>query len=582
MDHADGVWHSRASGIDFSNDFVMYAAMARNNSDIIYLGGSDNSQNAALVFKSMDGGLNWNKVFKSQNNQNITTGWSGYQGDRNWSWGETCFGLTVAPNNANKLMFGDFGFVHVSADGGQNWKQAYVRNSDQHPAGAATPKKQSYHSIGLENTTCWQVFWVDQNTMMGCYSDIGAIRSNDGGLTWSFNYNGFSVNSVYRMLATPNGNLYAACSNIHDMYQSTRLADAQLDANDSNGKIVFSTDKGQNWSNLKVFNHPVFWLASDPNNPKRLYASVIHYGGTAGAQQGGIYVTTNLDAGSSASWNKLPNPPRTEGHPASIVVLNDGKVVCSFSGRRGSSGFTASSGVFLYDPATNTWADRSDAGMQYWTKDIILDPSDATQNTWYAAVFSGWGGAPNGKGGLYRTSNRGQSWTKLTGSQFDRVTSITFNPQKNTQAYLTTETNGLWISDNMNAATPVWKLVDAYPFRQPERVYFNPFNLNALWVSSFGNGMRVGVLGASATQEALSDIDVDVWPNPVQNVLHVRLKNLSEARLMVYDVNGKLIANQFVVEGLNDVPVENLGPGVYFYSVWHDAGLVGSGKFVRF
>jgi hypothetical protein len=124
--------------------------------------------------------------------------------------------------------------------------------------------------------------------------------------------------------------------------------------------------------------------------------------------------------------------------------------------------------------------------------------------------------------------------------------------------------------------------VDAYPFRQPERVYFNPFNLNALWVSSFGNGMRVGNLAASAAQEALPEVSLEVWPNPVQNTLHVQLKNLPAARLMVYDINGKLMANQFVVEGLNDVPVENLGPGVYFYSVWHDAGLEASGKFVRF
>jgi hypothetical protein len=130
--------------------------------------------------------------------------------------------------------------------------------------------------------------------------------------------------------------------------------------------------------------------------------------------------------------------------------------------------------------------------MQYWTKDIIIDPSDATQKTWYVCVFSGWGGAPNGKGGLFKTTNRGASWTKLTGSQFDRVTSITFNPLQLTQAYLTTETQGLWVSGNMNVATPTWSLVSNYEFRQPERVFFNPFNPSEMWVTSFGNGLKVG------------------------------------------------------------------------------------------
>jgi len=122
-----------------------------------------------------------------------------------------------------------------------------------------------------------------------------------------------------------------------------------------------------------------------------MYASVIHFGGTQGSQLGGIYITNNLSVGTGSTWTKLSNPPRTEGHPVCIQVLNDGKMVCTFSGRRNSSGtFTNSSGVFLYDPTLDSWSDKSDAGMYYWTNDIIIDPTDATQNTWFVAVFSGW------------------------------------------------------------------------------------------------------------------------------------------------------------------------------------------------
>ena len=245
--------------------------------------------------------------------------------------------------------------------------------------------------------------------------------------------------------------MYGACSNIHDLYQSTRLKDAQLDASDGNGKIIYSLDDGSTWSNLHVFGHPVYWLAIDPGNQDRMYASVVQFGGTQGAQLGGIYRTDDLNNLSGSSWIKLPNPLRTEGHPAAIAVLNDGKVVCTFSGRIAPNGaFTASSGVFLYDPVLNSWTDVSDPAMNYWTQDIIIDPADATQNTWYVCVYSGWGGAPNNLGGLFKTTNRGISWTKLTGSQFDRVTSITFNPQDHTQAYLSTETQGLWILNEMN------------------------------------------------------------------------------------------------------------------------------------
>ncbi|HYF32069.1 MAG TPA: T9SS type A sorting domain-containing protein [Chitinophagaceae bacterium] len=494
LDAGVNAWTPRMTGITISNDNVMYVGMARNNINVAYLGGHDQSTGGNLVMKTSSGGANWSKVFLTTTNQNIRTGWSGHGGDRSWGYGESCFGITVAPNNADKVLFGDFGFVHKTSDGGANWQQAYVNTGDEHPAGALTPQKQYYRSVGLENTTCWQVHWQDANNMFACFSDINGIRSTNGGVSWSFDYTGHTINTMYRIVRHNTANtMFAATSGVHDMYQSTRLQDAILDANDAGGRIIYSTNNGAAWQLLHQFNHPVFWLATDPTNANRLYASVIHYGGGTG--QGGIWVTHDLNNLATSAWSKLPNPPRTQGHPAAIVVLNDGKVVCTYSGRRNNTGaFTASSGVFIYDPATGLWSDVSHADMQYWTKDIIIDPADPTQNTWYVAVFSGWGGAPNGRGGLFRSTNRGASWTKLTGTQFDRVTSITFNPASLNQAYLTTETQGLWVSNNMNAATPTWTLVSNYPFRQPERVFFNPFNLNEIWVTSFGSGLKVGTL----------------------------------------------------------------------------------------
>jgi hypothetical protein len=58
--------------------------------------------------------------------------------------------------------------------------------------------------------------------------------------------------------------------------------------------------------------------------------------------------------------------------------------------------------------------------------------------------------------------------------------------------YLTTENEGLWYSSNINTLAPVFAAVTSYPFRQPERVFFNPYNPSEIWVTSFGNGLRVG------------------------------------------------------------------------------------------
>jgi hypothetical protein len=238
---------------------------------------------------------------------------------------------------------------------------------------------------------------------------------------------------------------------------------------------------------LHDFADPVIWLTLDPNVANKMYACVIH------SVNGGIYVSSNINLGAASTWTKLSNPPRTEGHPYNIHVLNDGTLIAVYSGRRNAAGtFIASSGVFKSTNGGTSWTDISDAGMFYWTKDLIIDENDPAQNTFYCCVFSGWGGPPNGLGGIYKTTNRGTSWTKINSS--DRVESCTINPNNANEMYFSTESEGLWMTSNLNVASPVFSKVTNYPFMHPVRMIFNPFNENELWVTSFGNGLKLGLL----------------------------------------------------------------------------------------
>jgi photosystem II stability/assembly factor-like uncharacterized protein len=560
VDYGTGNWTTKMTGITVGTDYPMFIGMASNDINTVYLAGSNNSSEP-IIFKTIDAGANWTNTFMTANNKNINTGWSGAGGDRGWSYGECPFAISVAPNNAQNVIFGDLGFVHKTNNGGTTWQQGYLKSTGQHAVNTMITAGQSYESIGIENTTCWQVHWTNASTMWACFSDIRGIRSTDSGKSWAFNYTGNTGNSTYRVTQHPtNGTLYAACSNIHDMYQSTRLADAQLDAADANGKILYSTDNGATWINLHTFNHPVFWIALDPSDPSRAYASVIHYSGGSGV--GGIYICNDLQKLAASTWTLLSNPPRTEKHPASIVVLNDGKMVCTYSGRRTTT-FTESSGIFIYDHTGNSWTDVSDAGMHYWTKDIVIDPNDVQQNTWYAGVFSGWGGAPNGLGGLYKTTNRGTNWKRITDpAMIDRVTSCTFNPSDPNQIYMTTETQGLWMCSNINAVTPIFTEVPAYPFKQPERVFFNPYDKQEMWVSSFGNGMKVGSLLPNGIPVFTDATAGDVYPNPSAGVIH--LHNQSASEVKVYNILGKLAAKLPLEKGENELTVSFLTPGIYF------------------
>ncbi|MEO6696160.1 MAG: hypothetical protein ABIY50_07755 [Ignavibacteria bacterium] len=482
-------WIVSTNGI-IAGTYPFFVSMSRTNISTAYVaGGSDNG--SPVVYKTSDGGLNWSSVLLTVNNQNVFTGWAGHGGDRGWSYGEYALGFQCSPIDPNKVVLTDLGFPHITTDGGTTWKQAYVNQDDQNPMNSSTPTGKYYRTTGLENTSCWWLTWSDANNIFGSYSDIKGTRSTDGGNFWSFNYTGHSNNTMYQAVKHPvNGNIYGATSTVHDMYQSTYLTDARI--NPGLGSVLFSSNKGQAWQTLHDFVHPVIALALDPNNTNRMYASVIHN------TLGGIFVSSNIQNGGASTWTKLTNPPRTEGHPFNIKVLNDGTLLCSYSGRRNSAGtFTSSSGVFISTNSGTTWIDRSHTGMLYWTKDVIVDPHDVNQNTMYGCVFSGWGGPPNGLGGLYKTTNRGINWTKI--NNLDRVGSCTINPVNANEMYLSTEVNGLWYSNNINSVSPIFNQVSGYKFRQPERIFYNPHNTNQVWVTSFGNGIKVGYTIPPAT-----------------------------------------------------------------------------------
>ena len=115
--------------------------------------------------------------------------------------------------------------------------------------------------------------------------------------------------------------------------------------------------------------------------------------------------------------------------------------------------------------------------MDYWTKDLVVDPHDSAQNTWYVGVFSGWGGPPNGLGGLYKTTDRGQHWSRIL--VLDRVESCAISPTSSAEMYVTTETQGLWFTSTLSASTPAFSQVAGYPFEHPVRVLYEPVRVGA-------------------------------------------------------------------------------------------------------
>jgi photosystem II stability/assembly factor-like uncharacterized protein len=483
LDGATGTRTVVTNGV--GGNYPFFVAMCRTNISIAYAAGSD-SLGQPTVLKTTDGGATWSQVMQCSGNANVVTGWTGDDPGgwnwKKWSFGECAMGFAVCQSDPNRAVISDFGFIHATTNGGAGWRQAYDWRGCENAAGSPTPKSTFYTGAGAEDTSCWWLSWCASNTLFASFTDIRGMLSTNGGSGWMAPMS-LTYNSTYQTLKHPtNGLVYAAMSSVHDMYAwDNYCEDAHIDG--GTGEVMYSTNSGATWTRLKNLGRPVVGLALDPNNLDRLYAAMVN------SATGGIYRTVNLDAGTASTWTKLAVPPRTQGHPYNIAVLNDGTLVTTYSARI-TSDFQPSSGVFVSTDDGASWLDRSAAGMQYYTKDLTVDPYDPAQATWYAGVWGEWGASAE-FGGLYFTTNRGVSWTRIT-TDLKAVGSCTISPVNPEEMYVTTEDQGLWFAADRRAASPTFTQVSGYPFSFPTRVFFNPYDANEVWVTSYGNGLRLG------------------------------------------------------------------------------------------
>jgi hypothetical protein len=511
MNGGTGSWVVATNGVAGNHPF--FVAMCRTNISIAYVAGSDNA-GQPVVLKTVNGGGSWSQVMHCTGNANVVTGWTGDDSGgwnwKKWSWGECAMGFTVCATDPNRAVISDFGFMHVTTDGGVTWRQGYDWQGCENAAGTLTPKTTFYTGNGAEDTSCWWLTWFTSNALFCGFTDIRGMLSTNAGSSWMAPMS-LAFNSTYQTLKHPtNGLVYAAVSSVHDMYAWDRYCqDSAIDG--GTGGVMYSADQGTTWATFKNLGKPVVSLALDTNNPARLYAAMVN------STTGGVYRTVNLNAGVAATWTRLAVPPRTQGHPYNIVVLNDGTLVATYSARIASSAFQPSSGVFVSTTDGASWVDRSATGMQYYTKDLTVDPYDSTQSTWYAGVWGEWGASAN-LGGLYRTTDRGVTWTRIT-TNLKAVSSCTISPGNPDEMYVTTEDQGLWYSSNHRAVSPTFIAVAGYPFRFPTRVFYNPYDANEVWVTSFGNGMRLGrvtepkpVLSAITATNTMLSITVAAAP----------------------------------------------------------------------
>ena len=460
--------------------------MWNTDSGTLWLTGVNQTNGFPMLWQYQHATDSWRETFQAMNNENVATGWMGYGGplNFNWGYGGGAYGVNLA-DEGNRVLFTDAGSLFHSDTAGLSWAALEVLPTDRSPMGQRVTKDQQYHPSGLEPTSLWYVAWADADNLFLCYTDIVGARSVDAGKSWSFNFTGHTLNTMYMALAVPQADgqtyLYGATSSVHDMYINS-LTDAVIDRSSATGQLLVSTSKGAHWDIVYDFKRPVVWVAASRTHEDRLLACVVN------ASTGGVYVCDRVTS-SSPSCTRLPQPPRTHGHPWTAHALDDGSVVATFSAHKTNDGFTNTSGLFWLSAehvtaalsggsnAAAAWSDLSHPSMMQYTKDVIIDPSDRTQSTWLVAVSDAWGkgAVPANLAGLWKTTDRGKTWAQYAlnlsrgGAQ-----SATVEPTDPNSVWVSTEMEGLWHCCGLSSCQPVM----SYPFFQPLRMIYNPYLLH--------------------------------------------------------------------------------------------------------
>lgn len=491
-------------------------AIAPSSPNILYANYTDPITNSLLgVYKSTDHGSSWSSVDVSSVADVPFMWWFGKifvdpkdaqtvyltslemfkSSDGGNSWMKIFEGahvdqhaIGIDPDNSDKVFLGNDGGVYISSDGGSR-----ARKSNKLPI-------TQFYTVEIDESL--------PDRLYGGTQDNGTNRTLTGGLEdWSriFGGDGFYV------LVNPNDNNYV-------------YAEAQY------GYFAMSSEGGNNFvpATTGITSSRVGWntpVVFHPHNPFTLY-----YGGNR------LFKSTTI----VPNWSPI-SPDLTRGGGTGNLTFGvlttisvsplDTQIIYT-GADDGTLSVTENGGT--------TWNTVSGSLPDRWITRVV---ADSTNINGAYATFSGYRYGEN-SGHIYKTLNRGASWTDISGDLPDIPVNDLIQTAHDSNLYVATDI-GVYFSEDEGTH---WKLLG---LGIPNLVitdldYHAPSK--TLVAASYGRGMYkislIPQVAASLSSER-NFIQLKASPNPVQNFVEVsfQLEKAQYLQLELIDMQGKILSN---------------------------------------
>lgn len=435
------------------------------------------------VFRSDDRGATWcNVLVQSMKARGFNVG-PNYLIDERGGGGDTISGFGINPADPDHVIVTDWMDCFITRDGGKTWNSAHTRSAE--PPGRRG-KGMRWINTGLVVTTVWHYYLdpFEPNRHYIAYTDIGFARSTDAGQTWYWQTGRPLRNTTYELAfdaGTP-GKIWGAFADLHDIPNNNVISGRHYRPQASGG-VGLSTDFGVTWKDTSqgLPPKPITSVVVDPASAKEsrtLYAS---------AFEEGVYKSTD----DGQSWVKRSaglGAPGINLRACRLILHRDGTLFCLVTALRKNGEFVPQgAGLYRSKDRGESWQWINQSRPLLWPKDFDVDPRDSQM------IYLGASDASNAEGGLYKTTDGGATWTRVA-RKGSECFGATVNPRKPTWVYLCiTESApdaGLWLSKD---AGMTWTAMEGLPFRNAQRVTFDPRDDSVIYVSTFGGSVWKGL-----------------------------------------------------------------------------------------
>lgn len=382
----------------------------------------------------------------------------------------------------NSVSVGDG--IYKSTDGGQNWENMGLKNSERISSIVVNPKNSDEVYVGVLGN-----LWGDSN-------DRGVYKTTDGGKTWE---NIFQINTT-----TGCSDLIVDPTDFNTMYAAFwefRRTAYSFSSGGANSALYKTTDGGKTWN--KIHNgFPTgdlgrFSIAIAPSEPTRLYAVV------EAKENKGLYRSD--DAG--ASWKYLNKDFEVVVRPfyfSRIVVSPYNPDILL---KAGLSGYMSKNGGKNFRAING--------GVHSDFHDYAFSVSDSSK------IYVGT------DGGVYRSYDGGNVWEMVRGLPISQFYQVAVDNQKPYRVYGGLQDNGSWFGPSAKAGgveNRDWIRVGA---GDGFRVYPHPTDPNIVYSEMQGaeNIWRIDVRKnqlktIKPTPESATDELRFNWNAPLSTSLH--------------------------------------------------------------